>query len=925
MRDLHGDWPVLSALLDEALALPAGERSAWLAALSGERVVLRETLARLLETAPGVETNELLDALPRFGPPAEAAYASLAAPAPGDSVGPYRLLSELGRGGMGTVWLAERADAQPRRRIALKLPHLGWAPGLAVRLARERDILASLEHQNIARLYDAGIDPLGRPYLALEYVDGVPIDRYCQSHALPLRARLDLVLQVAAAVGHAHTRLVVHRDLKPSNILVTESGEVRLLDFGIARLVDPLSSEEGGESHLTQAAGRALTPDYASPEQIRGDAIGTASDVYSLGVVLFELLAGKRPYRLKTSLGPVALAEAIAATETPRASVAAGDAALARQLEGDLDAIAARALAKASAERYATIDAFADDLERHLRGEPVRARPDTRWYRAERWVSRHKVETAIALAVLLAALGGAYAQVLVLLALATGATAAFWQRGRALRQAEHARTALARAEQVKTFIASIFTQAVPRAGHGGAVTAADLLRAAARRVEADLAGQAAVAAELSALIGASFNELGEMRAGLDWLPKAVERCARALGPTHPLTLQSRWRLVEAANSLGELSVSEPLLAALLRDLRGVRPPEPGLWVSALRSQAFVQAKRGHEAAAMAALNEAIEVATLHLGEASEEALSGRAALSNTLSHFTRYAAALQAIEPALAPAQTMFGTRRPHLTLLTVERNHGDALARNDRPRDAAGILRQVLADQLALDVDETTRVRISITMLANALLLGAHLDEAEALLEQAAAMHERLTGGINDESIGLFRRLSLICALRGDGAGALRQIARADAMAESCGGNEATVLALDRASVRTLAQATTAQVEQALAGADAIEAYREWLPAQARVRAQRARALALRCAGSTASACAAAEQALESVAAGGCPALEHGLALAEAARCNLTVGATAQAEQQFRAALAVWETGQVDGPAVLQPVQVELAALQTR
>src|SRR5450432_397664 len=309
LRDLHSDWPALSALLDEAMALPASERSAWLAALAGERSALRETLARLLEAATGVETDELLDVLPRFGAPADEGGDPLAAPAPDDAVGPYRLLSELGRGGMGAVWLAERADAQPRRKIALKLPHIGWAPGLAARLARERDILASLEHPNIARLYDAGVDQFGRPYLALEYVDGVPIDRYCQSRALPLRARLQLVRQVAAAVGHAHARLVVHRDLKPSNILVTASGEVRLLDFGIAKLLQ--DDDTSDATDLTRQSGRALTPDYASPEQIRGETIGTPSDVYSLGVVAYELLAQVRPYRLKATAGG-GLAEAIA-------------------------------------------------------------------------------------------------------------------------------------------------------------------------------------------------------------------------------------------------------------------------------------------------------------------------------------------------------------------------------------------------------------------------------------------------------------------------------------------------------------------------------------------------------------------------------------------------------------------------------------
>lgn len=916
------DWQHILALLDTALELEPAAQPQWLASLAPEQAHLSPMLAQLLRARAEVGTGDFMR------PPTSLAAASAAAAPPELAaqmlVGPYRLLREIGRGGMASVWLAMRADGLLDRQIALKLPHASWGgAAFADRMGRERNILASLTHPNIARLYDAGVAADGRPFLALEYVEGEAIDAYANAHALSVRERVALVVQVARAVAHAHARLVVHRDLKPSNILVDAQGQAHLLDFGIAKLIDAPTGDDAGVTAPTQMQGRALTPDYASPEQIRGDLIGTASDVYSLGVVLFELLAGARPYRLPPGLGAVALAEALAQAEAPRPSVVATDPLVVRQLKGDLDAIVARAICKASAERYATIDAFADDLERHLHGEPVGARPDSRWYRAERWVRRHKLETAVAAAIVVAVPAGAAAQAAVLTAIGAGAAVALWQMRVARRQAQVAQDEAARAAQVKDFVASIFTQAVPRAGRGGAVTAADLLHAAARRVETDLAGQAEVAAELGALIGASFNELGEVRAGLEWLPKVVQRCASALGATHPLTLQSRWRLVEAANSVGELSISGPLLPALLRDLRSTHPPEPALLASALKSQAFVDAKHGDEAAAVAAVNEAIEVATRHFGATSEDALSARAALSNTLIHFTRYTEALQAIEPALAPARAAFGARRPHPLLLVIERCHADALARNDRPRDAVVTLRQVLADQRALDVDETSRVRIVMTLLANALLLGAQLDEAEALLEQASALHERLTGGVNEEGIGLFTRRGLIRALRGDGADALQHVARADALAAGCRG-EAEARTLERASVRMLAQATAGQTAQALATADAIEPSRERLPAQARVRVLRARALALRVAGSTAAARGAAEQALASIAAHGCPGIEHGLALAEAARCERAAGATARAEALFGAALATWASAQVDGAALLQPVQQELVALQT-
>ena len=921
------DWHDVFKLLDTALDLDAPSQSAWLDALGPEQARLSPLLRDLLQVHAAVGTGDFLCTPPSFvfAPPAtghEAAAQSL--------VGPYRLLREIGQGGMASVWLAERADGLLERQVALKLPHANWGTaswGMATfadRLGRERNILASLTHPNIARLYDAGVADDGRPFLALEYVDGEPIDVYAKAQALPVRSRVGLIVQVARAVAHAHARLVVHRDLKPANILVDAAGQSHLLDFGIAKLVDPQfgdALEDGPATQLTQSFGRALTPDYASPEQIRGDAIGTASDVYSLGVVLFELLTGERPYRLKKGLGAAALAEAIGRTEVPRASSTVADPALRRQLSGDLDAIVALALARASGERYRTIDALADDLERHLRGEPVQARPHSRWYHVERWVRRHKIETAIALALPLAALGGAYAQVLVLLALAAGATLALWQRNRALQQAERACAAQERAEQVKGFITSIFTQAVPRAGRGGAVTAADLLHAAARRVETDLAGQPEVAAELGVLIGAGFNELGELRASLDWLPKVVERCTRALSPTHRFSLHSRWRLAEAANSVGELSVSEPLLPGLVDDLRDVQPPDPTLLVAALRSLAYVHTKRGHQSAAMAALNEAVAVATQHLGEASEPALYARASLSNTCVHFGCFAEALQAIEPALLPARTAFGQQRPHPALLVVERNHADALARNDRPRDAAAVLRQVLADQRALDVEETMRVRVAMTMLAHALLLGGHLDEADTLLAQADALHQRLTGGVNDEGISLAVRRGLVCALRGDGAGALRHVARADALA--VGIAEAEVLTFNRAAVRALAQATAGQDALALAGTTQTPPPPVALVSQASVRMLRARAMALRHAGSVADASVAAEQGLAVAAQGGCSGLEHGLAWAEAARCSLASGQGVQAQQRFRAALAAWEAGQVDGPPLRVPVQAELAMLQ--
>jgi serine/threonine protein kinase len=328
----------------------------------------------------------------------------------GVRVGPYELQHELGRGGMGVVWLAKRADGQHERQIALKMPiagELGWL--IKARFARERAILASLEHPGIARLYETGVDDTGQPYIALEYVPGQPIHHYVRSHALKPDAIVRLFIKVLDAVSHAHAQLVIHRDIKPTNILVDAKGEPHLLDFGIAKLLDSDDGETADATQLTRESGRALTLDYASPEQINSAPLGTASDIYALGVVLFELLTGSRPYFPK---GPTRrdLEQAILEQEPPRpsdhlltttgkrtqgASSSASDIAKAsRQLRGDLDTIVLKALKKLPQQRYTTAQAFADDLKRYLAFEPIQAKPDSGWYSFKKFVRRNRVVVA---------------------------------------------------------------------------------------------------------------------------------------------------------------------------------------------------------------------------------------------------------------------------------------------------------------------------------------------------------------------------------------------------------------------------------------------------------------------------------------------------------------------------------------------------
>ena len=413
-------WPALSRLLDEWIDLPAGSREDWLRGLAPEDAALLPTLRQLILAEKRLETGDFLNALPTIEgtegsqPPSALLAAGLRA---GETIGPYCLIRELGKGGMGVVWLAERADGQLKRPVALKIPIVSLhSRAMVDRFSRERNILAQLTHPRIARLYDAGITDRGQPFLAIEYVEGETITGHCDRRRLGLLPRLRLFLQILDAVQYAHTNLVVHRDLKPANILIAKDGEVRLLDFGIAKL---LTDGEAHETELTRAGGRLLTPDYASPEQIAGNAITTASDVYSLGVVLFELLTGERPYRVRRDT-PLSLEEAVLSGDPVRPSQAVVDPAkahargitpkkLARDLKGDLDTIVLKALSKTSRDRYLTADAFAQDLTRYLAGEPVLARPESRWYRARKFVKRNKLAVGFAASVFLAVLAAAMA------------------------------------------------------------------------------------------------------------------------------------------------------------------------------------------------------------------------------------------------------------------------------------------------------------------------------------------------------------------------------------------------------------------------------------------------------------------------------------------------------------------------------------
>ena len=500
----------LSRLIDAALELPPEQRPTWIEQLPSEHDTLKPALRKLLAMPPaGNNTYTLSDVSQQV----QVAMQGAAGAAEslefkeGARVGPYELIRELGRGGMGTVWLARRTEGLTRRVVALKLPHPGMLHAeFAARMGRERDILESLAHPNIARLYDAGVTPAGQPYLALEYIEGVPINEYCDSKRLGLRERLRLFAQVLQAIQHAHSHLIIHRDLKPANILVTDAGVAMVLDFGIAKL-----TVEGAtaETALTQFGGRALTPDYASPEQIAGQPLTTASDVYSLAVILYELLTGERPYKL-TRGSAAELEEAILASDVRRPSQAVSDEAkaalrsatvnkLARNLRGDLDTIVHTAMRVKLAERYRTVDAFALDIEQYLGGRAISARAESWWEGARRFVVRHKL-----------AVGSA---ALVLLALTAGIAATTWQAAKARDSERRAIAAAATSDAVKDFMIRIFqTNSLDQeeAAKARQMNALQLLEAGANRLATQFKDQPELHRELLTVI---LRLLGESRSG----------------------------------------------------------------------------------------------------------------------------------------------------------------------------------------------------------------------------------------------------------------------------------------------------------------------------------------------------------------------------------------------------------------------------
>ncbi|HEX6049707.1 MAG TPA: serine/threonine-protein kinase [Gemmatimonadaceae bacterium] len=570
------DWPAVAEIFADALELPPEQRSAFVAERCGDRPEMHAAVTRMLvarEEAPpqflaGVR-RDLLDEVAGATPSLERA-------------GPWRLIREIGHGGMGRVFLAERADAQFDQKVAVKLLKRGMdSDAILARFLRERQILAGLDHPNIARLLDGGIAEDGRPYFVMEYVDGEAITAYADARRLSIDARLALFRTVCLAVEYAHRNLVVHRDLKPSNILVTTDGRPKLLDFGIAKLL--ASPDDKAEAAtLTSAGVRLLTPDYAAPEQFHGDPITTATDVYGLGAVLYHLLAGLPPVDARARKGaergpdtdPVPVSTAPfrpvpgledAPSPDAVAALRSTDATrLRRRLSGDLDVIVATALRVTPDRRYASVGALHDDIRRHLERLPVRARPDTLGYRTSRFVRRHR-------AVVVAA--GVVATLLVAFGISTA------MQARALeRERDRARLEAAAAREVSEFLVGVFEVADPMtSAPGNPVSASDLLDRGARRIESELAGQAAVQARLLGVIGRAYANLQRTDRAEPLLARAVELQRTIDGSPSPAVgaaLHQLARVRMQGNSFPEAAAALREALAIQRD---IEPEGAAVW------------------------------------------------------------------------------------------------------------------------------------------------------------------------------------------------------------------------------------------------------------------------------------------------------------------------------------------------------------
>jgi tetratricopeptide (TPR) repeat protein len=815
----------IDALFDAALDLSPDEQDAYLAGVAGDDAELRGEVERLLRA------HRQCDAL------FSASAAELAAPlfdntelltlsGSPDRIGPWRIVRAIGQGGMGDVYLGERADGQFEQRAAIKVIQQG-TPGLVRRFLEERRILALLEHPGIARLIEGGLTPGGLPYFAMELVDGVPIDQYCNDHDVSLDARVELVAQVCDAVGYAHHHLVIHRDLKPSNILVTPAGRMKLLDFGIAKVLN--------ERDRTQTQGAVMTPEFAAPEQVLGEVVSTATDVYALGVVLYLVLTGTLPHDVRDKT-LVELAHIHAEKQPPRPSSRVFDSQR-RRLRGDLDLIVMTALQKEPARRYQSPDALAEDLRRFLKGHPILARPDTARYRVRKFVGRHRMAVALA------------ASAVVLL----GAAAA---RERLLRHRAEIETRKAR--EVGDFLVSVFDVADPYAAtptSGSDVTARALLERGTRRIDSTLARQPEVQAELRGVLGRVYSSLGifdrsaallretlaqhkglyhepnlTIAEDLDrlgdvllkqdrydeaepLLKEALAQRRKLLGATDDATAETLDHLAWLYERRNDFAASEPLFREALSIRRRLFGDTTAVVGESLNNLALLLYEKGSYGEAETLYREALRINVRHLGENHPQTAQTIHNLAQIAERRGNFAEAESLYRRALAAKRRSLGNLHPSVTVNL--NNLGQLLISRGRVDEAEPLIREALALDRQIFGEKHSYVAESQRNLGVVLRQKGEFAEAEQYFRGSLAINRQVYGpehravATNLNDIGNIRRL------RGDLPGAVEYFRQAVAMARRTMGDDyiSTIVVTINLGRALEAQGKAAEAEELLRG----------------------------------------------------------------------------------------------------------------
>ena len=710
-------WERIDAILDAVLDLDPAARRVGVAAACGGDAGLQQEVEELLAAHS--------DAAAFMAQPAVECAAPLVAAidrdvhGAGDQgvgrvVGRYRLVRQLGEGGMGVVWLAERIDGQVEQQVAIKLAKQGLhSEDARRRFLRERQILARLEHPAIAHLLDAGVTDEGTPFFVMERVGGEPVTNHCREKGLTVEARLHLFLEICGAVQYAHRNLIVHRDLKPSNILVDDDARVKLLDFGIAKLLG--GAEPAPDAPPTIV--RALTPEYAAPEQVYGDPVSISTDVYSLGVLLYELLAEERPYRLaNNSMGEIERAILDQVPLAPSARAASADRR--RRLKGDLDRIVLKALQKSPERRYQSAEAFAADVRRHLDGLPVSAQGDALSYRARKFIGRHRVAVCAA--------------ALLILTLVGGLMTTTWQARRAAREAR-------KAETVKEFLKTVVSAADPMLVQGREPSMRQLLDAGAQRIETELQNEPDVQSEVAGLIAGIYHARGEYEQAVPLLQRDLERRRRIDGPRSLAVAGLLTQLAGARYEQGRYEEAGAMYESALdieREKRGTRTPQVAelLW-----DLGGVMRNRGDLAAAEKLDTDALVIYIETKGDDSAEAAAVRESLAIVYNQDARFADALELQRPVLAWREKHLGADHPHT--LTAKYNVAFYLQALGQSDAAVRLAEDVVRRQRRVLGTEHDALATSLRLYARGLDGLGRVDEALRAIAEARSIHAERFG----------------------------------------------------------------------------------------------------------------------------------------------------------------------------------------